>query len=89
MLDNYNYRQQQYRRNQQPVGNSIYKMQRNTNCNVCDDEPKCDSDKWALGMAYVPWQRWGSVYEPCKALNAGTIFPELDLPFMGRSWGRR
>ncbi len=34
-----------------------------------------------VGMAYVPWQRWGSIYEPCKGLRRGTIFPELDKPF--------
>ncbi len=88
MLDNYNYNRQQqmYRRNQ---GNNNYRTQRNMGCNECNDDSKCDSDKWALGMAYVPWQQWGNVYEPCKALNAGTIFPVLDLPFMGRSCGRR
>jgi hypothetical protein len=37
-----------------------------------------------LAMAYVPFQRWNCVYEPCRALARGTIFPELDLPFCGR-----
>lgn len=36
-----------------------------------------------VGMAYVPWQMWGKIYEPCKALYRGTIFPELDKPFEG------
>ena len=41
----------------------------------CDDMP--------IAMAYVPWQRWKSTYDPEKALERGTIFPELDLPFLG------
>ncbi len=88
MLDNYNYNRQQqmYRRNQ---GNNNYRTQRNAACNECDDEFKCEIPNPVLGMAYVVNQKWGNVYEPCKALNAGTIFPALDLPFMGRSCGRR
>lgn len=38
----------------------------------------------ALAIAYVRWQEFGDVYEPEKALNRGTIFPELDKPFYGR-----
>jgi len=34
-------------------------------------------------MAYVPWQRWGDLYEPCKALTKGTLFVVLDRPFRG------
>lgn len=37
-----------------------------------------------LAMAYVPMQRWCGTYDPCRALQRGTIFPELDLPFCGR-----
>ena len=36
-----------------------------------------------LGMAYVPMQKWGKTYEPDVALDRGTIFPDLDLPFTG------
>ncbi len=36
-----------------------------------------------VGMAYVPWQRWGDIYEPCKALSRGTLFAVLDKPFRG------
>lgn len=35
------------------------------------------------GMAYVPWQYFYKVYEPEKALGVGTIFPELNKPFLG------
>lgn len=37
-----------------------------------------------IGMMYVPFQKWESPYEPELALSRGTIFPCLDLPFIGR-----
>ena len=40
--------------------------------------------QFPIAMAYVPWQRFGQTYDPCKALCAGTIFPELDKPFCGK-----
>lgn len=48
----------------------------------------CDStydlNNLPLGMAYVPWQYFHTVYEVDKALNCGTIFPELNKPFYGK-----
>ena len=41
-------------------------------------------DELPLAMAYVPMQTWGETYDGLKALDSGTIFPELDLPFCGR-----
>ncbi len=41
-------------------------------------------DGMELAMAYVPWQKYTSIYEPDKALREGTIFPELNKPFLGR-----
>ncbi len=38
----------------------------------------------AIAMAYVPWQFMHDTYEPDKALQCGTIFPELHKPFMGK-----
>lgn len=44
----------------------------------------CLSDM-SVAMAYVPMQRWNQVYDMSRGLTRGTIFPELDLPFvMGR-----
>lgn len=37
-----------------------------------------------LAMAYVPIQKWEDTYSLETALQRGTIFPSLDLPFMGR-----
>ena len=36
-----------------------------------------------LAMAYVPMQQWGELYTPSVALDRGTLFPPLDLPFLG------
>ncbi len=35
-------------------------------------------------MAYVPYQQWNQIYDPSRALRAGTIFPCLDKPFCGK-----
>lgn len=41
-----------------------------------------------LTMAYVPKQYFGEMYDLCKALKAGTLFSELDKPFLGCKGGR-
>lgn len=39
----------------------------------------------AVAMAYVPFQQAPVIYEDeRKALNQGTVFPELDKPFYGK-----
>ena len=38
---------------------------------------------FSLAMCYVPWQKWGELYDPCKALKCGTLFPVLNKPFGG------
>ncbi|MCI8387420.1 MAG: spore coat associated protein CotJA [Clostridiales bacterium] len=43
------------------------------------------SDEFPVAMAYVPWQRLDKMYPPETALARGTLFPELDKPFMGRT----
>lgn len=37
----------------------------------------------SLAMAYVPVQKWQDLYEPDVALARGTLFAELDKPFVG------
>ncbi len=37
----------------------------------------------SFGMAYVPYQTWGKTYEMSVGFQRGTIFPELDKPFLG------
>lgn len=36
-----------------------------------------------IGMAYVPFQQWETPYDDVVALSRGTMFPSLDLPFIG------
>ena len=38
-----------------------------------------------IAMAYVPWQKWQNIYEPCRALKNGTIFEELNKPYSGKA----
>ena len=49
--------------------------------NHCDMDNMVDPDaKYRrIGYAYVPVQRIGKVYPPSKALQQGTVFPELDI----------
>jgi len=42
-------------------------------------------------MSYTPMQKWGETYEAEQGFHRGTIFPELDLPFVpegGMNHGR-
>lgn len=40
-----------------------------------------------LAMAYIPFQTYGDVFSAEKALEAGTLFPDLDKPFYGGKGG--
>ena len=51
-----------------------------------DSAQNCSGDPlygMPLAMGYVPWQEWGKIYDPEEGLCNGTIFPELNLPFLG------
>lgn len=50
----------------------------------CPEMVKDQLKGMPLGMAYVPWQRFGNLYEECEALYYGTIFRDLDLDFYGK-----
>lgn len=41
-------------------------------------------DSLPLTSVYMPKQKWGDLYTECVGLERGTIFPELDKPFLGR-----
>lgn len=56
----------------------------NSSANGCGNGLPSDAP---VAMAYVPWQKFTTTFEPQKALMTGTIFPELDKPFTGRSGG--
>lgn len=62
----------------------------NLNRNMDHRMDRCDHDHMRdplaglpLAMAYVPWQCWCETYKPSEGWDRGTIFPELDLPFLG------
>lgn len=42
--------------------------------------------QFPVGMGYIPWQIWRQTYPLDKALNQGTIFPDLDLDFNYRRY---
>lgn len=46
----------------------------------CDIHP---SDGPALAIAYVPEQKWRNLYTPDVGFEQGTVFSELDKPFLG------
>ena len=37
-----------------------------------------------VAMAYIPFQQFDRTFAPERALEAGTLFPELDKPFYGK-----
>ena len=42
-------------------------------------------EQFPIAMAYVPWQKNFKMYENLdEAFKTGTIFPELNKPFLGR-----
>lgn len=47
-------------------------------------EANDDCEGMVLAMAYVKRQKWGELYEGDTGLERGTIFSDLDLPFMGK-----
>ena len=71
--------------------NKFYNMQ---NCKTMHMSPNnnayiMNSDKnnmshFPIGMSYVPWQSWNKIYRSDIAIERGTIFQELDLPFLGQ-----
>ena len=57
-------------------------------CDFCDRQQNLQRGMFPLpsrqvvAMAYVPVQTDTSMYEPCKALQQGTLFESLDKPFL-------
>ncbi len=49
------------------------------NYNECAGMSMPDNSVMNVGYAYVPVQKLGKVYTPEKALERGTVFPELDI----------
>ena len=46
--------------------------------------PACfDNGSVPLAMAYVPFQKWGMLYDEEVGMQRGTIFKQLAKPFIG------
>ncbi len=60
---------------------------------ACVPAPKdCDFsavDGFPLAMAYVPMQKYENVCSPEEGFAVGTMFGDLNLPFVGRKGGMR
>ncbi len=51
---------------------------------LCCQQPETEFPKETpIAMLYVPFQQWRKVYEPMVGLDRGTVFEELDKPFIG------
>lgn len=48
----------------------------------------CPGTEGVLAMARVPIQPWTAVYDGSTALSRGTLFPALDLPYIGKEDAR-
>lgn len=45
--------------------------------------------EYQVAMAYVPWQYWTRLYDLERGFCEGTIFQELNKPFLGVRGGCR
>lgn len=64
-----------YRKND----NNCYNYVKNCKIQPVGKFPECTP----VAMAYVPFQEIKDLYDDCKALERGTVFPCLDKPFLG------
>jgi len=76
-MPNYNYRSGDCTRRTQYVRPVPVTHVRTENCTDT-------FHKMPVAMAYVPWQDWRDIYPARKSLCQGTIFEELDKPFLGK-----
>ena len=54
-------------------------------CSTCrkDSSMSAFPAETPIGMAYVPYQQWKNIYDPAVGIDRGTIFEDLDKPFLG------
>lgn len=52
-------------------------------CMECEEPTTAFPKETPVAMLYVPYQSWRKLYEPQVGLERGTIFEELDKPFIG------
>ena len=56
---------------------------------ACTPKQRWGLENHPLGMVYSPLQNFQNLYDRELALQHGTIFRELDLPFLGESVAKR
>lgn len=56
--------------------------------NLTKDRHSWGLDEYPLAMMYAPIQKWRNAYDIETALRRGTLFKELDLPFMASNGAR-
>lgn len=89
---NYNRSDYSVRRNMQNrsmVNMSGMSMRTMDDCDKMKKEDDCNKmkehvDHMNPGMSYVPWQKWEEIYDMEKGFEKGTIFCQLDKPYVGR-----
>lgn len=54
----------------------------------CTPNPTPFPQNTPVAMAYIPFQQFGQLYPLEKGYKQGTIFPELDKPFLGGGGSR-
>lgn len=67
--------------------NQMYANRQNCSCHKNHNHNMTiyDNDNMPIAMAYVPWQKFQNVYSiQDGCFFCGTIFKELDKPFLGR-----
>lgn len=83
---------QNYRSNAMPYNNYRHAQPPCMNHSRTDDTCMANRDMYgnkSLAMAYVPWQTWRDLYDAEKGFHCGTIFKELNLPFLGKGGAKR
>lgn len=90
-MPNYNYRSNDYMRRgqcQRSFSSAPAHSEREYSVRVEENTENCcmhdPLNGLPIAMAYVPWQEWKNIYAAEKALCRGTIFEELDKPFLGK-----
>lgn len=52
-------------------------------CINCQQPDTALPKEMPIGMLYVPYQSFRKLYDPQVGLERGTVFEELDKPFIG------
>ncbi|KIR03911.1 hypothetical protein P261_02726 [Lachnospiraceae bacterium TWA4] len=62
--------------------NRYRRYQNQMSSNQNQSTPPPNSNDWVVAMAYVPWQTYTETFDLSRGFQTGTIFPELNKPFM-------